>query len=158
MRLEPARASAEGRLFLLGALLVFASALCYAVYLVAGSQVVKRVGSMRFTAYSMVVATVPAVLQFFVLEPAVSAGAAAARVWIYAIMLATLQHGAAGVPQAEALKRIGANQFALIGALGPVQRGGHQRARPGRAVHLRCRPSAARWSSSACCWFRSKRS
>ena len=49
-------------------LLVFASALCYAVYLVAGSQMVKRVGSMRFTAYSTVVATVPAVIQFLVLE------------------------------------------------------------------------------------------
>jgi len=39
---------ARGRLFVLGVLLVFASALCYAVYLVAGSQMVKRVGSMRF--------------------------------------------------------------------------------------------------------------
>src|SRR5438552_8085419 len=50
----------ERRLFVLGVLLVFASALCYAVYLVAGSQMVKRVGSMRFTAFTMVVATVPA--------------------------------------------------------------------------------------------------
>ncbi|MGH8734261.1 MAG: DMT family transporter, partial [Burkholderiales bacterium] len=60
---------AENRLFALGAALVFASALCYAIYLVAGSQVVKRVGSMRFTAYSTVVATVPAVIQFVVMEP-----------------------------------------------------------------------------------------
>ena len=57
----------ESRVFALGAALVFASALCYAAYLVAGSQVVKRVGSMRFTAYSTVVATVPAVLQFAVM-------------------------------------------------------------------------------------------
>src|SRR3979490_10990 len=55
----------EGRLFVLGVLLVFASALCYAVYLVAGSQMVKRVGSMRFTAYSIAGADVPRPGQVF---------------------------------------------------------------------------------------------
>src|SRR5690349_23085734 len=51
---------AEGHLFLLGALFVFASSLFYATYLVAGAELVKRVGSMRFTAYSMTVSTLPA--------------------------------------------------------------------------------------------------
>jgi hypothetical protein len=36
-------ATPEHRMFLFGALLVFASSTCYAVYLVAGSQLVKRV-------------------------------------------------------------------------------------------------------------------
>jgi hypothetical protein len=40
----------EEKLFAFGALLIFGSALCYATYLVAGSQMIKRVGSMRFTA------------------------------------------------------------------------------------------------------------
>src|SRR6266436_628131 len=92
----------EGRLFVLGVLLVFASALCYAVYLVAGSQMVKRVGSMRFTAFTMVVATVPA------------------AVWWYAAIMATFSTVLPVFLQAEALKRIGANRFALIGAVGPV--------------------------------------
>lgn len=112
-------ASEEGRLFVLGVLLVFASALCYAVYLVAGSEMVKRVGSMRFTAYTMVVATVPAVLQFFLLEP-VSALDLPAPVWGYAIVLATFSTVLPVFLQAEALKRIGASHFALIGAVGPV--------------------------------------
>jgi drug/metabolite transporter (DMT)-like permease len=111
--------AAEGRLFALGAALVFASALCYAVYLVAGSQVVKRVGSMRFTAYSTIVATVPAVLQFFILESAQSLDLPGA-VWGYAIVLATVSTVLPLFLQAEALNRIGANHFALIGALGPV--------------------------------------
>ena len=114
-----ASAGAEGRLFLFGVLLVFASALLYAVYLVAGSQVVRRVGSMRFTAYSMAVATVPAVVQFLLLEPA-SALDLPARVWTYAIILATFSTVLPVFLQAEALKRIGANQFALVGAVGPV--------------------------------------
>lgn len=109
----------EGKLFLLGVFFVFASALCYAVYLVAGSQIVKRVGSMRFTAYTMVIATVPAVLQFFVLEP-VWALELPGAVWGYAIVLATLSTVLPVFLQSEALKRIGASHFALIGAAGPV--------------------------------------
>jgi drug/metabolite transporter (DMT)-like permease len=111
--------SQEGRLFLFGVLLVFASALCYAVYLVAGSQVVKRVGSMRFTAYSMAVATAPAVVQFFALEP-LSALELPANVWTYAIILATVSTVLPLFLQAEALRRIGATEFALVGAVSPV--------------------------------------
>jgi drug/metabolite transporter (DMT)-like permease len=109
----------DNPLFALGAALVFASALCYATYLVAGSQVVKRVGSMRFTAYSTVVATVPAVIQFFVMESRESLQLPGA-VWGYAIILATVSTVLPLFLQAEALNRIGANHFALVGALGPV--------------------------------------
>lgn len=110
---------AEGRLFAFGAALVFASALLYAVYLVAGGELIKRVGSMRFTAYSMMVATAPAVVQFFVLEPS-SALHLPTAVWIYAIVLATFSTVLPLFLQAEALRRIGATEFGLIGALGPV--------------------------------------
>ena len=109
----------ENRMFALGAALVFASALCYAVYLVAGSQMVKRVGSMRFTAYSTVVATVPAVIQFLFMEAMDSLDLPRA-VWGYAIVLATVSTVLPLFLQAEALNRIGANQFAIIGAIGPV--------------------------------------
>lgn len=114
-----AHGGAEGKLFMLGALLVFASSLFYATYLVAGGEMVKRVGSMRFTAYSMAVATLPAVVQFFVLEP-MSALELPSKVWLYAILLATFCTVLPLFIQAEALKRIGAAEFALIGALGPV--------------------------------------
>lgn len=109
----------ESRLFLLGAALVFSSAMCYAVYLVTGSQLVQRVGSARFTAYTMIVSTVPAVVQFMFLESSASLELPAA-VWWYAILLATVCTVLPVYLVAEALKRIGANHFALIGGLGPV--------------------------------------
>ena len=112
-------ASAEQAAFLFGALLVFASSTCYAVYLVAGSQLVKRVGSLRFTAYTMIVSTLPAVVQFALLESP-AALELPPQLWWYVIILAV---GCTVVPVllvAESLKRIGANHFALIGALGPV--------------------------------------
>jgi drug/metabolite transporter (DMT)-like permease len=109
----------EHRQFMFGAMLIFASAMCYAVYLVTGSQLVKRVGSARFTAYTMIVSTAPAVVQFFALEP-VSALELPAQLWWYVILLATVCTVLPVFLVAEALKRIGANHFALIGALGPV--------------------------------------
>jgi drug/metabolite transporter (DMT)-like permease len=114
-----ARGGAEGKLFMLGALFVFASSLFYATYLVAGGELVKRIGSMRFTAYSMAVATLPAVAQFFAIEP-MSALDLPGKVWLYAILLATFTTVLPLFIQAEALRRIGAPEFALIGALGPV--------------------------------------
>ena len=109
----------EHRQFMFGALLIFSSAMCYAVYLVTGSQLVKRIGSARFTAYTMIVSTAPAVLQFLLLEHW-SALELPAQLWWYVSLLVTLCTVLPVFLVAEALRRIGANQFALIGALGPV--------------------------------------
>ncbi|MGH8764603.1 MAG: DMT family transporter, partial [Burkholderiales bacterium] len=105
--------------FLLGALLIFSSAMCYAVYLVTGSQIVRRVGSVRFTAYTMIVSTAPAVVQFCMLESPAALDLPE-RIWWIAAALALLCTVLPVFLVAEALKRMGANQFALIGALGPV--------------------------------------
>jgi drug/metabolite transporter (DMT)-like permease len=116
---EQLAASPEHRMFLFGVLLVFSSSTCYAVYLVAGSQLVRRVGSLRFTAYTMIISTLPAVVQFALLESP-AALELPRQVWGYVAVLAV---GCTVIPVflvAEALKRIGANHFALIGALGPV--------------------------------------
>ena len=111
--------TAADRLFLFGVLLCMANALSYAVYLVAGSQLTQRIGSMRFTAYTMIAATLPAILQFFALEP-LSALELPAQVWWYMLILVTFATIAPVFMVAEALKRVGANHFALIGGVGPV--------------------------------------
>ena len=59
-------------------------------------------------------------VQFFALEP-VSALDLPATLWWYVILLATACTVLPVFLVAEALKRIGANHFALIGALGPVK-------------------------------------
>jgi drug/metabolite transporter (DMT)-like permease len=111
--------SAEERQFAFGVALVFGGALTYAIYLVVGSQLVQRVGSMRFTAYTMIVSTVPIVLQWLLLEPMASLELPAA-VWTYAGIMAVFSTVVPVFLVSEALKRIGANHFALIGAVGPV--------------------------------------
>lgn len=103
----------------LGAALVFISATCYATYLVAGSAVIIRVGSMRFTAYAMLVASAACVIQFFVLRP-VTALDLPLPVYGYAVAMALFSTVIPGFLIAEALRRIGANHVAIVGALGPV--------------------------------------
>jgi drug/metabolite transporter (DMT)-like permease len=103
----------------LGAALCFASATGYAVYLVAGSQVVQRVGSIRFTAYATTVASIFCIAQFFLLRP-LTALALPPPVYGIAIAMAIFSTVLPVFVTSEALRRIGANQVALVGALGPV--------------------------------------
>ena len=112
-------AGGEQRDLWLGAFLVFASATCYAIYLVAGSEVISRVGSVRFTAYAMTVASIACILQFFLLRP-LSALDLPAAVYGLSIAMALVSTVIPGFLVAEALRRIGANKVAIIGALGPV--------------------------------------
>lgn len=112
-------AGGENRDFLLGASLVFASAAAYAVYLVVGSGVVQRVGSMRFTAWATTVACLLCIAQFLLVRP-LSALDLPVEVYLLTILMATLCTVLPIFMTAEALKRLGANHVAIIGALGPV--------------------------------------
>ncbi len=103
----------------LGVALALASSVCYAVYLVAGAQVIARVGSLRFSAYAMVAATIACVLQFVVLRP-LGALDVPAPVFGYAAVMAVVSTVVPVFLTAEALRRVGANTVAIVGALGPV--------------------------------------
>jgi drug/metabolite transporter (DMT)-like permease len=105
--------------FWLGASLAFASSICYALYLVAGAEVITRVGSVRFTAYAMSAASAACILQFFALRP-LSALDLPAPVYGYAVAMAVLSTAVPVFMTSEALRRVGANTVAIIGALGPV--------------------------------------
>jgi drug/metabolite transporter (DMT)-like permease len=120
LALVMSRAASAGNADLpLGAALVFASAVGYAVYLVAGSRVVRRVGSMRFTAYAMTVASGFCIAQFFLLRP-ISALDMPHEVYGLAVAMALVSTVLPVFITSEALRRIGANHVALVGALGPV--------------------------------------
>jgi drug/metabolite transporter (DMT)-like permease len=109
----------EQRDLFLGAALVLASATCYAVYLVAGTEVIARVGSVRFTAYAMIVASIACAAQFFLLRP-LSALNVPTAVYGLSFAMAVVSTVIPGFMVSEALRRIGANKVAIIGALGPV--------------------------------------
>src|SRR3970040_964421 len=109
----------EQKNFWLGAALAFASSICYALYLVAGAEVITRVGSVRVTAYALSAASAACILQFFALRP-LSALDLPAPVYGYAVAMAVVSTAIPAFMISEALRRIGANTVAIIGALGPV--------------------------------------
>lgn len=103
----------------LGAALVFGSAIAYAIYLVAGTEVIKRVGSIRFTAYAMTVSSIASIVQFIALRPLDALVLPLAAYGWFAV-LALFNTVLPVFMIGEALKRIGATRFAVIGAIGPL--------------------------------------
>lgn len=110
---------AGGSDLLRGASLIFTGAALYAVYLVAGSQVIRRVGSMRFSANANVVAFA-AIALHAAIDPGLGRLVQPLPVYGYAAVIAVVSTVLPVFIVAEALRRAGANQVALIGAIGPV--------------------------------------
>jgi drug/metabolite transporter (DMT)-like permease len=54
----------------IGSLLVMASALTYAIYLLGSGEMVRRIGTLRLVSYAMCVASAACIGQFFALRPA----------------------------------------------------------------------------------------
>ena len=102
-----------------GTVLVLASALCYAIYMMVGTGLTRRIGSTRFTAYMMLVATAFVLGQFFVMR-SLSALDLPMKIYAYSVCLAVISTAAPVWMMAEALKRIGASDASMIGTIGPV--------------------------------------
>jgi drug/metabolite transporter (DMT)-like permease len=109
-----------GEHLLLGSALVFASAVCYAAYLVGNGNVVGRLGATRVTAWATGCACVLALLQMFVMR---EAAALLTPVWQVQLLALALSIFATVLPIwliAEAVRRLGAGPTAVIGSLGPI--------------------------------------
>lgn len=102
-----------------GSVLVFASALAYAVYLVGAGHTIARIGATRFTAYVMTVACVACLLQFAVTHP-VSALDLPPRVYGLSIAMAVFSTVMPAFLLAAAMRRIGSMHTSMIGSVGPV--------------------------------------
>jgi drug/metabolite transporter (DMT)-like permease len=103
----------------LGSLLVACSALSFAIFMIGSGVVISRIGSMRFTAYSMTVACVFTGLHFLVLHgvhplhlPIGVYGLAAIMAIFSTVLPAFLMN--AGI------QRIGAGSASIISSVGPI--------------------------------------
>jgi len=109
----------QGDHVILGATLVFGSALAYAVYLVGSGEVMRRLGSVRFTAYAMTIACGASVAQFLGSHPLAALHQPTA-VYALAFGMALLSTVMPAFLLAAGIQRVGARSAALIGAVGPV--------------------------------------
>lgn len=104
---------------LLGAFFVFFAALTYAIFLVGSGQLLPRIGTRRFTSYSMIAAATVVLVHntiangFDLLKYPLEIYGIVLFMAIFATVVPTFMI-------AEGIRIIGANNSSIIGAIGPV--------------------------------------
>jgi drug/metabolite transporter (DMT)-like permease len=110
----------EGSDTWLGAGLVLASAVSYAVYLAASQRVVQRLGALRLTGLATSVACGLCIVQYLLLRPLGLAFEQPAAVWRLSLLNATLCTFLPVLAVMMAIERIGATLSAQMGMIGPL--------------------------------------
>ena len=109
-----------GQQTLLGAALVFGSAVSYAVYLVYSGELVKRLGSVRLVGLATSIACLFALLQYALLRPLSAAFEVAPPVVWLSVLNATLCTALPVLLVMMAIERIGPALSAQSGMVGPL--------------------------------------
>lgn len=109
----------EGKDAALGALLVFLSAVSYALYLSFSGELVKRLGSLRLVGLATSVACVLCIGQFVLLRPLSAAAVAPEVIWL-SVLNATVCTAMPVLMVMMAIERIGAGLAAQTGMVGPM--------------------------------------
>ena len=104
----------------LGAVLVFLSAISYALYLYYSGEIVQRVGSVRLVGLATSVACLLCIGQFVVLRPLDSVWAVAPQVVWLSVLNATLCTVVPVMLVMMAIERIGSGLAAQVGMVGPM--------------------------------------
>jgi drug/metabolite transporter (DMT)-like permease len=112
-------AKLEGLNVGLGAALVFASALAYAVYLSYSGQLVQQLGSLRLAGLATSVACFFCILQFVVLKPLGMLQVPTPVLWL-SLLNATACTVAPVLMVMMAIERLGSARTAQIGMIGPM--------------------------------------
>jgi drug/metabolite transporter (DMT)-like permease len=105
--------------FYLGAAFIFACAITYSMYIVGSGRLIPMVGAAKFNSYAMSFACLAVVVHFLVtteqslfnLEP---------LVYVYSIVMAILGTVVPSYLVTEGIKRIGSDNAAIVGSIGPV--------------------------------------
>ncbi|MET0310951.1 MAG: DMT family transporter [Burkholderiaceae bacterium] len=102
-----------------GALVIFLSAVSYAIYLVYSGELVQRLGSLRLVGLATSVACLFCLLQFVVLRPMSATAVAPEVIWL-SVLNATLCTAVPVLMVMMAIERIGAGLAAQTGMIGPM--------------------------------------
>jgi len=105
--------------FFIGSILVFLCSLTYAFYIAGSGRVIPFIGANKFTAYAMLSATLGIFVHYLIRGNYLALSEAGAM-WKYGLMLALLATVLPTFMLSAGLLRIGANNVAIISAIGPV--------------------------------------
>jgi len=104
---------------LLGSALVLSSAVAYAFFLMGSGMMVKRIGSTRFTAYSMTVACLATGLHFSIQHGSEMLNLPANVYWL-ALIMAIFSTVLPAFLMNAGIRRIGAGSASIISSAGPI--------------------------------------
>jgi drug/metabolite transporter (DMT)-like permease len=111
--------SAQNKDFLLGSLFIFVCAFTYAAYIVGSGRLIPVVGATKFNSYAMSFASVGVLLHFFITSD-VSLLGFSTPVYIYGFLMAVLSTVIPSYLVVAGIKRIGSDNAAIVGSVGPV--------------------------------------
>jgi drug/metabolite transporter (DMT)-like permease len=103
----------------IGCALVFGSAIAYSIYLVGAQPLVRRLGSIRFTAAAMLVSCACTLVHFGATRP-VTMLVQTPGVHGLSIAMAIVSTVIPTLLLAAAIKRIGSDRVVLVGSIGPI--------------------------------------
>jgi drug/metabolite transporter (DMT)-like permease len=103
----------------LGSLLSFGSAFCYALYLIFSNKLIARIGSLAFTAYAMTVSSVAVIIHFLIAN-SLAALNLPWQVYAYGAGMAVFCTVLPVFMVSEANRRIGPAHVGILSSTGPV--------------------------------------
>ncbi|WP_407409262.1 DMT family transporter [Acinetobacter sp.] len=108
--------------FWLGASLVFASAVCFAAYLLMTPRLIRQFGSWHFNALALTIACLGTLLHFFVAtaQPLQLLAQLPTQTFYYGLMLGFFVTVLPTIFMALSIQRLGPAQSAMIASIGPI--------------------------------------
>ena len=102
-----------------GGLLVAGSALAFAFFLMGSGEMIKRIGSTRFTAYAMTVSCIVTILHYVISHEFVLP-AFPKQVYGLALMLAIISTVIPAFLMNAGIRRVGASSASIMSSIGPI--------------------------------------
>jgi drug/metabolite transporter (DMT)-like permease len=112
-------AEMQGENFLLGCTLVFFCSVTYALYIIGSGKMIAQVGSAKFNSYAMTFASIGVLIHFFTVSDQ-SLLSFEPNVYGYSMLMAVFATVIPSYLIASGIKRIGADNAAIVGTIGPV--------------------------------------
>jgi drug/metabolite transporter (DMT)-like permease len=109
----------EQKNIVLGASLIFTCAITYSFFVVGTGELVKRFGSIKFTCYAMLAATVPALIQSYI-HNGMDIFHYPNEVYRLSVWMAVVATVFPTFMIVEGIRLVGANNSGIIGFVGPV--------------------------------------
>jgi drug/metabolite transporter (DMT)-like permease len=105
--------------FFRGAILIFACAITYAIYIVGSGRMIPAVGATKFNSYAMTFACIAVLIHFSIVNSN-SLLDLETDVYLYSAAMALISTVVPSYLVTQGIKRIGSDNAAIVGSIGPV--------------------------------------